>query len=171
MFTEFSNGGGWPTQGLSFFVGLVGNVFAMFGCDSAVHVRDRPGCVQTSADSLLQMAEEIKNAEVVVPWSMVSSTILNGAVGWAIVIAVLFVTVDVDAALESPTGALGYPFMQIFYDATGNKGGASVLIAILITMSLASAIALLATASRLIWAFARDRGLPGWSTVSKVSKQ
>ena len=31
VFTQFSNGGGWPTQGLSFFVGLVGNVFAMFG--------------------------------------------------------------------------------------------------------------------------------------------
>lgn len=31
VFTQFSNGGAWPTQGLSFFVGLVGNVFAMFG--------------------------------------------------------------------------------------------------------------------------------------------
>lgn len=57
VFTVFSNGGAWPTQGLSFFVGLIGNVFAMFGtmpsqfryemeanvnlmsgCDSAVHV-------------------------------------------------------------------------------------------------------------------------------------
>ena len=41
VFTQFSNGGAWPTQGVSFFVGLVGNVFAMFGCDSAVHVRDK----------------------------------------------------------------------------------------------------------------------------------
>ena len=31
VFTEFSNGGAWPTQGLSFFIGLIGSVFAMFG--------------------------------------------------------------------------------------------------------------------------------------------
>ena len=151
VFTQFSNDGGWSTQGLSFFVGLVGSVYAMFGCDSAVH-----------------MAEEIQNAEVIVPWSMVTTTLLNGSLGFAIVIAVLFVTIDITAALESPTGVLGYPFMQIFYDATGSKAGSSVLIAIMIIMSIAATIAFIATASRLIWAFARDRGLPGWRTVSKV---
>ena len=114
------------------------------------------------------MAEEIKNAEVVVPWSMIASTAMNGAMGWAIVIAVLFVTPDITSALASPTGVLGYPFMQIFYEATSSKAGASVLITILIVMSVACAIALLATASRLVWAFARDRGLPGWRTVSRV---
>lgn len=151
VFTQFSNGGGWPTQGLSFFIGLVGNVFAMFGCDSAVH-----------------MAEEIKNAEVVVPWSMLTTTVLNGALGFGIVIAVLFVTTDITAALSSPTGLLGYPFMQIFYDATGSKAGASVMIAIIIIMDAAGTIAFLATASRLVWAFARDGGLPGSRFVSKL---
>ena len=151
VFTQFSNGGGWPTQGLSFFIGLIGSVYAMFGCDSAVH-----------------MAEEIQNAEVVVPWSMLTTTVLNGSLGFAIVIAVLFVTKDITAALASPTGVLGYPFIQIFYDATGSKAGSSVLVAIMIVMDIAGTIAFIATASRLIWAFARDRGLPGWRTVSKV---
>ena len=114
------------------------------------------------------MAEEIKNAEVVVPWSMLTTTLLNGALGFGIVIAVLFVTTDITAALSSPTGALGYPFMQIFYDATGSKAGASVMIAIIIIMDAAGTIAFLATASRLVWAFARDKGLPGWRFVSKV---
>ena len=31
VFTVFLNEGGWPTQGLSFFVGLIGNVFAFLG--------------------------------------------------------------------------------------------------------------------------------------------
>jgi hypothetical protein len=31
VFTTFINGGEWPTQGLSFFVGLSGNVFALLG--------------------------------------------------------------------------------------------------------------------------------------------
>lgn len=58
VFTVFQNGGAWPSQGMSFFVGLIGTVFAMFGkpffrqttlhecqgansslgCDAAVHV-------------------------------------------------------------------------------------------------------------------------------------
>ena len=119
-------------------------------------------------NAMSQMAEEVKNAQVVVPWSMLTTTVLNGALGFAIVIAVLFITTDVTSALASPTGVLGYPFMQIFYDATGSKGGASVMIAIIIIMDAAGTIAFLATASRLVWAFARDRGLPGSQFVSKV---
>lgn len=117
------------------------------------------------------MAEEVRNADWVVPWSMLVTTFLNGALGFGIVVAVLFVTIDIDAALESPAGALGFPFMQIFYDATGSKGGSSAMIAIVIVMSACGAIAALATASRLVWAFARDRGLPFWRHVSKVCWQ
>lgn len=38
VFTVFMNGGGWPTTGLSFFIGLLGPVFAFGGADGAVHV-------------------------------------------------------------------------------------------------------------------------------------
>lgn len=31
VFSTFANQGGWPTQGLSFFVGMIGNVFAFVG--------------------------------------------------------------------------------------------------------------------------------------------
>ncbi|KAL8730063.1 MAG: hypothetical protein Q9181_004794 [Wetmoreana brouardii] len=141
VFTVFENGGGYPTQGLSFFVGLIGTVFAMF---------------------------EVRNADVTVPWSMLVTTLLNGAFGFAIVIAVLFVTVDVESVLESPTGILGYPYMQIFYNSVGSKGGATGMTVILLIMTVCGTIAALATTSRLIWAYARDRGLPFWRQVSKV---
>ncbi|KAL8670646.1 MAG: hypothetical protein Q9168_004825 [Polycauliona sp. 1 TL-2023] len=152
VFTQFTNGGGWSSQGLSFFVGLIGSVFAMFGCDSAVH-----------------MAEETRNAEVVVPWCMVSATLLNGAIGWGMVIAVLFVTTNITAALESPTGSLGFPIIDITYNALGSKAGTSVLIAILLFMTAAGAISAMATSSRLIWALARDRGLPAFNAIISLS--
>ena len=38
VFTTFKNQGGWPTQGLSFFVGLSGNAAAFVGADGSVHV-------------------------------------------------------------------------------------------------------------------------------------
>lgn len=34
IFTTFYNGGGWPSQGLSFMVGLMGNVYAIVGTSS-----------------------------------------------------------------------------------------------------------------------------------------
>ena len=43
VFTTFLNGGGWPTQGLSFFVGLIGNVFAFVG--------KQFGCLPPKSDS------------------------------------------------------------------------------------------------------------------------
>lgn len=114
------------------------------------------------------MAEEVSNADVTVPWSMLLTTLLNGAFGFGIVLAVLFVTTNADASLASPTGALGFPYMEIFYQSTGSKAGATGMIVIILIMTVCGAIASLATASRLIWAFARDRGLPFWRHVSKV---
>lgn len=38
VFTTFINGGHWQTQGLSFFVGIVGSMFAFMGADAAVHI-------------------------------------------------------------------------------------------------------------------------------------
>jgi choline transport protein len=38
VFTVFMNGGGWPNQRLSFFVGLLGNVFAFIGADGTYYV-------------------------------------------------------------------------------------------------------------------------------------
>lgn len=115
------------------------------------------------------MSEEVQNADVTVPWSMLITTLANGAFGFGIVIAVLFVTVDIQEVLSSPTGELGFPYMQIFYQSTGSKGGATAMIAIILVMTVCGTIASLATASRLIWAFARDHGLPFSRHVSKVS--
>ena len=114
------------------------------------------------------MAEEIHNANVVIPWCILSTTILNGLLGFAMIVAMLFVTVDIDSVLESPTGKLGYPFMQVFYDATGSISGASTMICIIIIMMLCATIAFLATSSRIVFAFGRDRGLPFSQTMAKV---
>lgn len=38
VFNNFYNLGDWQTQGLSFCIGLLGNVFAFLGADGAIHV-------------------------------------------------------------------------------------------------------------------------------------
>lgn len=114
------------------------------------------------------MAEEIHSANIVIPWCMVSTTLLNGILGFAMLIVMLFVTVDISAVLASPTGLLGFPFMQVLYDATGSIAGASAMTSIIIIMDICAAIAFLATSSRIVFAFGRDRGLPFSQSMATV---
>lgn len=111
------------------------------------------------------MSEEISNASVAVPQSIMLSVLINGSLGFAMLIAVLFCVGDIDAALESPTG---YPFMQIFLQATGSVAGTTVMCSIITVMGICTSVGMLASASRQFWSFARDRGIPGWRLWSKV---
>lgn len=93
------------------------------------------------------------------------STILNIILGLAMVITICYTMGDLESIGESRTG---YPFIQIFYNTTQSLVGASIMTIIVILTLLASAIAVTATASRQIWSFARDNGVPFSSTVARV---
>lgn len=149
VFKTWINGGGWSSMGLAWFVSLSSFAGAFAGADGATH-----------------MAEEIHNASVVVPRSMVTSVLINGVFGFAALMAILFSLSDVENALMSPTG---YPFMYVFQAAAGSRG-ATVMTCTIITLGTFGSWALLATASRQIWAFARDNGLPGSGHLSRVSE-
>ncbi|KAJ5746115.1 choline transport protein [Penicillium odoratum] len=148
VFTKFLNLGEFPSQGLSFFVGIVGCIFAFAGGDAAVH-----------------MSEEITNASTAVPTSIMLSVLINGALGFGMLLAMLFCLGDMSEALESATG---YPFMSIFLQATGSVAGTAVMCSIITTMGITTSVGMLASASRQLWAFARDRGIPGWRVWSQV---
>ena len=113
------------------------------------------------------MSEEIENAAVIVPRAIITSIVINGALGFGMLIVTLFSLTDVEGALKSPTG---FPFMQIFLNSTGSVAGATVMASILVVMQYAANVGLLAAASRMLWSFARDRGLPGWKFLMHVSK-
>lgn len=154
VWTQFNNGGDWPTMALSVFVGLIGSVFANNGTDCAVH-----------------MAEETRGADYVIPWSVIATSVLNGLLGLGTLLAMLYVTPNIDAVLESPTGQLGFPFMQVVLDSVGSYAGATVMISIVIAMFIFAIMAFLATASRIVFAFGRDKGLPFWQTMAKVDSK
>lgn len=151
VFTVFLNGGGWPTQGVSFFVGLLGNVFAFVGADGAFH-----------------MSEEIHNPSIVVPRSLMLSVILNGLMGFSMIVAVLFCLGNIDDALNTNTG---FPVIEILLNATKSVGGTAAIMSVVTTLAVCATVGLLASTSRMSWSFARDRGLPGWKTISKVDER
>ena len=74
------------------------------------------------------LAEEIDKASTVIPRSMLASIALNGSLGFAIVTATLFCLGNEQDALDSPTG---YPFIEVFLNATGSNAGANAMVSML----------------------------------------
>ena len=94
------------------------------------------------------------------------TVLLNGLSGFIMVLTFCFCIGNIDDAVSAPTGQ---PFIQVFFNATGSHAGATIMSVIITTMTLCSTIDVVATASRQIFAFARDRGLPFASFLSHVS--
>ena len=113
-----------------------------------------------------QMSEEIKNASVIVPRSIMFTILINGSLGFSMLIMTLFSLNDVESALDTPTK---YPYMDILLKSSGSITGATILASILMVMQFCANAGLLASASRMCWSFARDRGLPGWRFLERVS--
>ena len=90
---------------------------------------------------------------------------INGVLDFAALMAILFSAGNIEIAEMSPTG---YPFMEIFYQATKSTGGATAMICVILVLVFFATISLIATASRMTWAFARDNGLPGSNWLSEV---
>jgi len=94
------------------------------------------------------------------------SVLVNVTLVFIVVVTICFTIGDVDDVAASLTG---YPFIQLFFNATQSYAGTNVMVAIIVVMLSACAISEVAAASRQIWSFARDAGLPGHSWLSKVS--
>lgn len=111
------------------------------------------------------MSEEIQNAALVIPRSIMTSIFLNGALGFSVLVVMLFSLNDVEKALKTPTG---YPYMQVFLDSTDSVAGATAMASIISVLTFSANIAILATASRMCWSFCRDRGLLGLQLLQHV---
>lgn len=114
------------------------------------------------------MAEEIKRASIVVPRAMITSIVLNGILGFAMLIAYLFCLSNLDAVLASEE-TLIYPFLFVFQQGSGSTTGAAVMGLIVVFLGICSTVGVLASSSRMLWSFSRDRGVPFWSRFIKVS--
>lgn len=103
------------------------------------------------------MAEELDNPARYVPIAMVGSVAVNGMLGLIYCVVLLFCLGDLDELLATSTG---FPFMQLFLNATRSRAGATVLSLMVSLIAVAGAFAGLMSTSRTAWAFARDGGVP-----------
>ena len=74
---------------------------------------------------LINIAEEIQDAQKVIPFSIVCSMILNGVTGFAMLMALMFCLGSVEDAVNSDTG---YPMIEILVAGVGSKAGGTALV-------------------------------------------
>lgn len=140
VWAEFTNYSGYSSDGLSWLIGQSAVAILFIGYDGACH-----------------MAEEVQNAAVNVPRAMIFTICINGALGFATFIFLLY-------CFGSPGAALGtdyfFPFIEIFYNATNSKAGTTAMVSLLLAMYIFATFCFMASASRQAWAFSRDGGIP-----------
>ncbi|PLB54842.1 amino acid transporter [Aspergillus steynii IBT 23096] len=149
VFTEFYNGGGWNGDATATMVGLSTTITSMIGYDCSVH-----------------MSEEIKDASETLPNAMMAAVGVNAVLGFTMIITICFTMGDVSGILATPTG---YPFIQIIQNTTRSYTATNTMTSVLILTLTASTITEVATASRQLWSFARDGGVPFSSFFSYVT--
>jgi amino acid transporter len=111
------------------------------------------------------MSEELKDASKSLPKAMIATLIFNGILGWIALITVCFMIGDLTTVLNTPTGQ---PFVQIFFDTTKSIPGTCVLVTLILIEAFFGTVDNVAAASRQLFAFARDKGMPGHGWLARV---
>ncbi|KAF9963813.1 hypothetical protein BGZ65_010877 [Modicella reniformis] len=152
VFTEFRDYTGYTTNSsaspvLVFLIGLLQSQWSMLGYDASAH-----------------MSEETEKSYVNGPRGILMSIFASVMIGLGLALALTFGIQDYEATLNS-----GFAAPQIFLDCAGKSGG-SVLIFIIIFAGFLCGVATVAANSRMLYAFARDGGLPFssyWTVLNK----
>lgn len=146
VYGNFINDVGWP-DGLAWLLGLLQGAFALTGFDATVH-----------------MIEEIPEPHIQGPRIMIYCIGIGMFTGFIFLSCLLFCVNSIDDVLDAASG----PLLQIFMDATSSKAGSTCLLMFPLVCMLFTTTSLMATSSRMSYAFARDRGLPFSHIFAKV---
>jgi len=113
------------------------------------------------------MSEEVKNAAVSIPQSILAVFIINFILIFPAVLTVGYHITDLQGALNDSTT---YPAIWVLRQAMGTAWITVVLVVILV-LNVASNIVYLAAVTRDLFAFARDNGLPFSKWLSTVNEK
>src|SRR5262249_8735939 len=121
----------------------------------------------TGYDASAHMSEETRRASIGGAWGMVMSVVVSVVFGFILLVAVTFVI-----PAKGPSDVSAFIVQHIWQDSMGNKW-AEFLIFIAVVAQCFCTIASTTSASRMMFAFSRDRAVPGhqlWRQVSKVDR-
>jgi amino acid transporter len=118
----------------------------------------------TGFDASAHTAEETVHAAHNVPRGMLRSVVLSGLLGWVMVASFVLAMPDVAAAAGQGADVFGWLMQKVLPGAAGR----ALWVAIVVSNYLCG-LACMTSTSRMIYAFARDGGLPGSRGLRRVS--
>jgi len=151
VFSDFENETGWQSNGVAWCIGMLSSAYVMVGYDGATH-----------------LSEEMTDPAIGVPRAMIGSLVINGTMGFAFLLAVLFCMGDIASAYETATG---FPIIQMFYTITGSLSAATAMSTAVVLMATLATIPLVVSAARTLWALARDNAFPFARFLSRVDEK
>jgi choline transport protein len=110
IFADTTNQSGWSSDGWSFMLAIGNAVFSYLGSDCGAH-----------------MCEEIPNPGKNVPKVILFPLAMGLLTAFPFTAALMYSITDVSAVLNTATGL---PLLEIYYQGTGSKVGASILLAL-----------------------------------------
>ena len=139
VFTNFTNETGW-SNGTAWILGLLQSALSLIGFDAACH-----------------MTEEMPSPRKDTPRAMIYAILVGGITGIAFILIILFCITDIDTVLHTSTNM---PITELIYQATGSRAAAVVLTTMLAVCFINGTNGCVTSASRLLFAMARDKGMP-----------
>lgn len=125
------------SYGLGFANALILSMYTFTGYDASAH-----------------LSEETKHPERKAPWGIVLSVAVSAVAGYALLLGLTLAIANLPQ-----TAADEHPALFILQRALGSLGGRSVMALAIVAMWFCG-LSSLTSASRTLWAFSRDGGLP-----------
>ncbi|KID74980.1 uncharacterized protein G6M90_00g055710 [Metarhizium brunneum] len=147
VWTEFENAGGWPSLTLAVLIGQMTGANFEVGVDVAVH-----------------MSEEVRNAASSVPKAMLAVFLCGFVLILPLVVTIVYHIPDIGVALSDRTT---YPAVYVLRQAM-STGWITVVLVVVNFLVVCSNISFLTAASRDLYAFSRDKGIPFSDWISKI---
>lgn len=135
-----------PSYGWMFALGLLPGMWIFTGYDASAHI-----------------SEETHLPRVNSPWGIYMAVAVSGIAGWLLLVAITLGIHDMAGALKSDNAML-FSFQESF----GGRGGYALSWLVAGAMWFCG-LASLVCGGRTIFAFSRDRGMPGWQLWNRIS--
>jgi amino acid transporter len=119
----------------------------------------------TGYDASAHLSEETHGASNSAAKGVVNSVLVSAIAGWVLILALTFAIKD----LKAVTGAGSFAVTELLDQALG-KTGAELLLFIAVVGQLFCGMSAITSASRMLFAFSRDRAVPGHRTWSHLNK-
>jgi amino acid transporter len=119
----------------------------------------------TGYDASAHLSEETHEASRTAAKGVLNSVLVSAIAGWVLILALTFAIKDLDKV----TGAGSFAVTEVLDESLG-KTGAELMLFIAVVGQLFCGMSAITSASRMLFAFSRDRAVPGHRTWSHLNK-